>query len=397
METPPSGAILDVRSQQAPGGRLYRLDRELGRGAQGTVMLAQRMDPNDPGATYAVAMKFIDPTDMQADTGRELAGLRGKVRRAILPAPMETARWRTRLLRRPRETPVVIQGYAPGPDLAALHETKHGGTPASLTETVTVLAQVAGTLKDLHAQGRVHQDIKPENLIGTRQESGSRSAYLIDWDMCAPDGTMGGAGTPLYMAPEALAMDRITGKCDVYALGMTAVTIATGTNDRGFPQNVTEHWPQMAMLFNGKPPVRQTGHPYLDLTLARATDSDHRQRSDALDLMTDLAPMALTASPTSYSAADRTACANRLVERASDPQRRHLLLDGLAARALSSALPDDSPSQAALVALAQATKPVCDAWVAQHGDPGATLDHRQEQQPAPATPALAEPLPRRWP
>ena len=98
-----------------------------------------------------------------------------------------------------------------------------------------VCAQVAGALAAAHANGLVHRDIKPGNVMLT--PSGTK---VIDFGIAASVGQTGdlaaGApvlGTPAYLAPERLGGGTVTAASDVYALGL--LLFRTLTNELPWP------------------------------------------------------------------------------------------------------------------------------------------------------------------
>ncbi|MBI5397471.1 MAG: protein kinase [Verrucomicrobia bacterium] len=102
-----------------------------------------------------------------------------------------------------------------------------------IRQVLTVGRQVAGALDYLHSQGLVHRDVKPQNIIATKDGN----AYLIDYGITRafrPDKplTMEGfvLGTVPFMAPEQVAgrSEMLDGRVDVWGLGATLYYVLTG-------------------------------------------------------------------------------------------------------------------------------------------------------------------------
>ncbi len=80
-------------------------------------------------------------------------------------------------------------------------------------------------LAALHAQGVVHRDYKPENVM----VDATGNTKLVDYGIAAPVGEIAGvSGTPLYMAPEQWRGEPSNAATDVYAATATFVECLTG-------------------------------------------------------------------------------------------------------------------------------------------------------------------------
>jgi eukaryotic-like serine/threonine-protein kinase len=105
-------------------------------------------------------------------------------------------------------------------------------------EALEILDPVCSALAAAHAAGVIHRDLKASN-ISVADEGGPLLVKLLDFgiakllhpDPAAPGLTAKGArlGTPLAMAPEQIRGEEVDARTDVYALGVLAFKMLTGS------------------------------------------------------------------------------------------------------------------------------------------------------------------------
>lgn len=133
-----------------------------------------------------------------------------------------------------RDITYVVMRYLPGGTLAdkLQHMYLHDEPPFELSFIAKVLDAIAEALDHAHAQGVIHRDIKPTNIMFDKEER----PLLVDFgivkllDSSEKDLTELGArpGTPRFMAPEQWRNEAVSPATDQYALGAVIYTMLTG-------------------------------------------------------------------------------------------------------------------------------------------------------------------------
>jgi serine/threonine kinase PknH len=196
----------------------YHLRRLLGRGGMGEVYEAE-----DTRKDRVVALKLL-PVAMSHDPV-----FRKRLQREARSAGR---------LQEPHVVPIHDYGeidgvlfvdmrFIDGTDLRKMLSRYGPLTPA---RAVAIISQVASALDAAHESGIMHRDVKPENILITRDDF----AYLVDFGIAnaATDESLTELGTAVgtyaYMAPERFKNAEVTYRADIYALACVLHECLTG-------------------------------------------------------------------------------------------------------------------------------------------------------------------------
>jgi eukaryotic-like serine/threonine-protein kinase len=219
---PPSPRPAASDSGEAQFLGRYRLEREIGRGAMGTVYLGR-----DPAINRLVAIKAIPLASEFSES--ELAEARSRFFREA-----ETAG----RLNHPSIVTIYDVGEERGLAYIAMEYLKGRhlsdyAAPDTLLEPRKVLELAARTAQALgfaHKQQVVHRDIKPANIM---YDPSADVLKITDFGIARLTGTGSTRtgivlGTPSFMSPEQLEGRTVTGHSDLFSLGVSLFQLLTG-------------------------------------------------------------------------------------------------------------------------------------------------------------------------
>ncbi|HLA65668.1 MAG TPA: Stk1 family PASTA domain-containing Ser/Thr kinase [Candidatus Saccharimonadales bacterium] len=120
----------------------------------------------------------------------------------------------------------IVMQLVEGSDLAAVLR-KHG--PLEIDDAVRIALGVASALEAAHRRGIVHRDVKPGNIL---IEDADVKVTDFGIARAVSEASMTVTGTTLgsvhYFSPEQARGDEVTGRSDVYALGIVLYEMLTG-------------------------------------------------------------------------------------------------------------------------------------------------------------------------
>lgn len=223
-ETPPSapGSIPPELAEHPD----YRVIRELGRGGMGVVYLAENRLMGRKEVLKVVGAHLVRKKSVLDRFLREIRAA-AQLRHPNIVAAHAASRLGEGL--------VLAMEYVEGYDLARLVESKG---PLDVALACNFVHQAAMGLQHAHARGMVHRDVKPSNLMVTRE--GKRPVLkILDFGLAkvtseaevdgglTREGQM--LGTPHYVAPEQTTdAQKADIRADVYSLGCTLYCLLTG-------------------------------------------------------------------------------------------------------------------------------------------------------------------------
>lgn len=105
--------------------------------------------------------------------------------------------------------------------------------PQPPRRVIEIMLQLCAALSATHAQGLVHRDVKPSNILLSRSPDGRDEIKLLDFGLAKHlaerVAVASVVGTPLYISPEAITSpEAVDGRSDLYALGAVAYYLLSG-------------------------------------------------------------------------------------------------------------------------------------------------------------------------
>lgn len=219
----PADAIALGKTKGMPArlGR-YVIERKLGRGAMGAVYLAR-----DPRINRSVALKVIPLEKEFEDEELEEARIRffreaesaGRLTHPNIVTVYDAGE--------DKQLAYIAMEYLEGAALTRFTDSKKLLAPGKALE---LCARTADALDYAHNQGVIHRDIKPANILYNLRNDTLKISDFGVARMTDNNRTKTGIvlGTPMYMSPEQLNAESLTGHSDLFSLGVTLYELLTG-------------------------------------------------------------------------------------------------------------------------------------------------------------------------
>ena len=200
----------------------YEITGELGRGAMGVVYKAR-----DPQIDRVVALKTVPLRGQEPEAETEYrmrflneAKAAGRLHHPGIVAVFDVGE------ESEHQDPYIVLEYVAG---EALNRKLAREKKIPLAIALQFAAEIAEALDYAHAQGVIHRDIKPGNILITPDGHPKIADFGIA-KLNLAHFTLPGKvlGTPAYMAPEQLAGTSVDGRSDLFSLGVILYAMVTG-------------------------------------------------------------------------------------------------------------------------------------------------------------------------
>jgi eukaryotic-like serine/threonine-protein kinase len=215
------GDVLDAK---------YRVERVLGAGGMGAVVLATHLDLNE-----LRAVKYILPSGRgnQVLVERFLREARAsiKLKSEHVVRVFDVGRFQS-------GEPYMVMEYLQGCDLDELLQTQG---PLPQETAIDCMLQAMEAIAEAHRRGIIHRDLKPANLFLAETETGDRVVKVLDFGISKLTGELAAGqgmdmtktatmmGSPYFMSPEQMRSTKdVDQRTDLWSLGVIAYQLLSG-------------------------------------------------------------------------------------------------------------------------------------------------------------------------
>lgn len=185
-----------------------------------------------------------------------------------------------------------------------------------LAAVAKVIFKCAKALDYAHRRGVIHRDIKPSNVMLTDEGLVKIGDFgVAELPMNESTHVMGIMGSPLYMSPEQLQDEELSGRTDLYSLGVVMYELLAGQ-----PPFSADNFAQLVRaIVNKDPPSLATIRPdipdaviaIVDRALAKDPDDRHQSGSDFASNLVAAFP-ALAGGPAEQPDTDKQSLARKV-------------------------------------------------------------------------------------
>jgi TolB-like protein/Flp pilus assembly protein TadD/predicted Ser/Thr protein kinase len=195
----------------------YKILEKLGEGGMGVVYKAQ-----DIKLDRLLALKFL-PSQLVASEAEKARFLQEAKAASALNHPNVCTIYD---IKEEGEQQFIVMEYVDGVTLRKKFESK----PLSLNDAITYAIQIGEALKEAHAQGIVHRDVKSDNIM----INSKNQVKIMDFGLAKLKGslkltkTSSTVGTLAYMSPEQIKGEEVDARSDIFSFGIVLFEMLTG-------------------------------------------------------------------------------------------------------------------------------------------------------------------------
>jgi serine/threonine protein kinase len=320
-------SLLSPPSHPEMLGRIgrYDVERLIGSGGMGVVFKAYDTELNRPAAVKLLAPYLASSGSARKRFAREACAAAGVVDDHVVPIHNVESE---------NDPPFLVMQYIAGGSLQ--EKLDHDG-PLEVTEILRIGMQTAKGLAAAHAQGLIHRDVKPSNIL---LDEGVERALLTDFGLARAEDdaclTCSGfhPGTPHYMSPEQVRGDAIDPRSDLFGLGCVLYALCTGhppfraENSYAVTRRITDETPRPIREVNANIPE------WLDAIVTKLLSKSRDDRFGSAEQVAELLEGCLAHAQQPTAAPLPEAVARLLPRRSGLPPVAKWLAAGAAALAL---------------------------------------------------------------
>ena len=197
----------------------YEVERLIGAGGMGVVFKGFDTELNRP-----VAVKVLAPYLAGSGAARKRFAREARAAAAVVHEHVVAIH----NVETDGESPFLVMPFVAGESLQQRIDREGS---LELCEILRIAMQTASGLAAAHAQGLVHRDVKPSNIL---LEQGVERALLTDFGLAraSDDASLTHTGyhpgTPQYMSPEQARGESVDARSDLFSLGSVIYAMCTG-------------------------------------------------------------------------------------------------------------------------------------------------------------------------
>lgn len=274
--------ILGPPSHPEMLGRIgrYEVERLIGAGGMGVVFKAFDTELNRP-----VAIKVLAPFLAGSGAARQRFAREARAAAAVVHEHVVAIH----NVETDDESPFLVMPFVAGDSLQARLDREG---MLDVCEVLRIGMQTAAGLAAAHAQGLVHRDVKPSNIL---LEEGVERTLLTDFGLARANDdaslthTGYHPGTPQYMSPEQARGDAVDARSDLFSLGSVLYTMCTGRppfraeTAFGILRRITDTEPRPVREINPSIPIWLEG--LIQKLQAKSPNDRFQTASDVAELL----------------------------------------------------------------------------------------------------------------